>query len=69
MRQGNEEFKKKLAQQQQQLSQSTTLRTMKMNENGTGMIPAITTQEGIEHEILRLKRLCKQQVIFIIMSI
>lgn len=65
LRQSNEDMKKKLAQQQQQLSQTTTLRTMRMNENGTGMIPAITTQEGNEHEILRLKRLCKQQVVYL----
>lgn len=62
-------MKKKLQQQQQQLSQTTTLRSMKMNENGTGMIPAITSHEGNEHEILRLKRLCKQQVIIIFILI
>lgn len=71
LRQQNDDYKKKILSQQQQLSQSTMVRTMKINEV-TGNMMQVTQggggggagggyQESHEAEILRLKRLCKQQ--------
>jgi chromosome segregation ATPase len=61
LRQQNDDYKKKILAQQQQLSQSTMIRTMRLNESTGGMIQVNNSQEANEGEILRLKRLCKQQ--------
>jgi chromosome segregation ATPase len=61
LRQQNDDYKKKILNQQQQLSQSTMVRTMRLNEATGGMVPVNSSQEGTEAEMIRLKRLCKQQ--------
>jgi chromosome segregation ATPase len=61
LRQQNEEHRRKILTQQQQLSQSTMVRTMRLNEATGGMVQVDSSREASEGEMLRLKRLCKQQ--------
>ena len=61
LRSQNDDYKKKILTQQQQISQSTMVRTMRLNEATGAMVPVSHSQEGTEAEMVRLKRLCKQQ--------